>query len=209
MSPRLPPDQQAALDDGGRQTQALGASRIPSKTTTTCSPIPPAATNSQLTRRSVYRSAPGRGCVQVATRFTRVVVDCDACQMEQRISLVTLGVSDLARARSFYEAMGWGGAQQPDEEVCFFQAGGMVLGLWTALGGHGAPGIEFAQNVRAPEEVAVVLAEAEQAGGKIVRPAARAEWGGMSGAFADPDGYVWEVAHNPGWTITDDGSIRI
>src|SRR5688500_14423554 len=60
-----------------------------------------------------------------------------------------------------------------------------------------------------PEEVAVVLAEAEQAGGKIVRPAARAEWGGMSGAFADPDGYVWEVAHNPGWTITDDGSIRI
>jgi uncharacterized protein len=75
--------------------------------------------------------------------------------------------------------------------------------------GHGAPGIELAQNVRAPEEVAVLLAEAEQAGGKIVRPAARAEWGGMSGAFADPDGYVWEVAHNPGWTITDDGSIRI
>jgi uncharacterized protein len=94
-------------------------------------------------------------------------------------------------------------------EVCFFQAGGMVLGLSTALGGHGAPGIELAQNVRAPEEVAVVLAEAEQAGGKIVRPAARAEWGGMSGAFADPDGYVWEVAHNPGWTITDDGSISI
>ena len=145
----------------------------------------------------------------MATQFVRVVVDCDACQMEQRISLVTLGVTDLAWARSFYEAMGWGGAQQPDEEVCFFQAGGMVLGLWTALGGHGAPGIELAQNVRAPEEVAVVLAEAEQAGGKIVRPAARAEWGGMSGAFADPDGYVWEVAHNPGWTITDDGSIRI
>ena len=140
---------------------------------------------------------------------TQFVVDCDACQMEQRISLVTLGVTDLARARSFYEAMGWGGAQQPDEEVCFFQAGGMVLGLWTALGGHGAPGIELAQNVRAPEEVAVVLAEAEQAGGKIVRPAARAEWGGMSGAFADLDGYVWEVAHNPGWTVTDDGSIRI
>jgi catechol 2,3-dioxygenase-like lactoylglutathione lyase family enzyme len=115
--------------------------------------------------------------------------------MEQRISLVTLGVTDLRRARSFYEAMGWDGAQQPDREVCFFQAGGMVLGLWTALGGHGAPGSELAQNVRA--------------GGKIVRPAARAEWGGMSGAFADPDGYVWEVAHNPGWTITDDGSIRI
>ena len=129
--------------------------------------------------------------------------------MEQRISLVTLGVTDLPRARTFYEAMGWEGAQQPDQEVCFFQAGGMVLGLWTALGGYGAPGVELAQNVRTPEEVAVVLAEAEQAGGKIVRPAARVEWGGISGAFADPDGYVWEVAHNPGWTITDDGSIRI
>ena len=83
------------------------------------------------------------------------------------------------------------------------------LGSWTALGGHGAPGIELAQNVRSPEAVAVVLGEAEQAGGKIVRPAARTDWGGTSGAFADPNGYVWEVAHNPGWTITDDGSIRI
>jgi catechol 2,3-dioxygenase-like lactoylglutathione lyase family enzyme len=137
------------------------------------------------------------------------VLDCDAWQVEQRISLVTLGVTDLPRARSFYEAMGWAGAQQPDDEVCFFLAGGMVLGLWTALGGHGAPGVELAHNVRPPEEVAVVLAEAERAGGKIVRPAARAEWGGVSGAFADLDGYVWEVAHNPGWTITYDGSIRI
>ena len=84
---------------------------------------------------------------------TQFVVDCDACQVEQRISLVTLGVTNLARARSFYEAMGWSGAQQPDEEVCFFQAGGMVLGLWTALGGHGAPGIELAQNVRAPKRL--------------------------------------------------------
>ena len=121
--------------------------------------------------------------------------------MEQRISLVTLGVTDLARARSFYEAMGWRQAQQPDDEVCFFQAGGMVFGLWTALGGHGAPGIELAHNVRAPAEVAAVLAEAERAGGTVVRAAAHAEWGGVTGAFADPDGYVWEVAHNPGWTI--------
>jgi catechol 2,3-dioxygenase-like lactoylglutathione lyase family enzyme len=129
--------------------------------------------------------------------------------MEQRISLVTLGVTDLQRARSFYEAMGWGGGQQLDDEVCFYQAGGMVFGLWTALGGHGALGIELAYNVRAPEEVATVLAEAERAGGSIVRPSAVAEWGGTTGAFADPDGYVWEVAHNPGWTIADDGSIRI
>jgi predicted enzyme related to lactoylglutathione lyase len=129
--------------------------------------------------------------------------------MEQRISLVTLGVTDLARARSFYEAIGWTGAQQPDDEVCFFQAGGMVLGLWTALGGHGAPGIELAYNVRSPRDVAAVLAEAEQAGATVIRPAAQAEWGGMTGAFADPDGYVWEVAHNPAWTIEPDGSIRI
>ena len=81
--------------------------------------------------------------------------------MEQRISLVTLGVEDLSRARAFYEALGWAGAQQPDDEVCFFQAGGMVFGLWTALGGHGAPGIELAHNVRTPEEVDAVLAEAE------------------------------------------------
>ena len=129
--------------------------------------------------------------------------------MEQRISLVTLGVSDLARARQFYEAMGWSGGQQPDDEVCFFQAGGMVFGLWTALGGHGAPGIELAHNVRSPGEVSEVLAAAEQAGGSVVRPAGVAEWGGTTGAFADPDGYVWEVAHNPGWTINADGSITI
>ena len=122
---------------------------------------------------------------------------------------MTLGVSDLGRARRFYEAMGWSGAQQPDEEVCFFQAGGMVFGLWTALGGHGAPGIELAHNVATPEEVAAVLSEAEEAGGTIVRRSAPAEWGGTTGAFADPDGYVWEVAHNPGWTINPDGSITI
>ena len=129
--------------------------------------------------------------------------------MEQRISLVTLGVTDLVRARSFYEALGWSGAQQPDDEVCFFQAGGTVFGLWTALGGHGAPGIELAYNVRSVDEVAEVLNEAERAGGSIVRHPAVADWGGTTGAFADPDGYVWEVAHNPGWTLEPDGRIRI
>src|SRR5215469_10104742 len=129
--------------------------------------------------------------------------------MQQRISLITLGVADLGRARSFYEELGWGGAQQPDDEVCFFQAGGMVFGLWTALGGHGAPGIELAHNVRSPEDVDAVLAEAERAGGTIVRHAAAADWGGTTGAFADPDGYVWEVAHNPGWAIGNDGTITI
>jgi uncharacterized protein len=129
--------------------------------------------------------------------------------MEQRISLVTLGVSDLSRARAFYEALGWRGAQQPDDEIVFFQAGGMVFGLWTALGGHGAPGIELAHNVRSIDEVDALLSRAAQAGATIVRPAARAEWGGYTGAFADPDGYVWEVAHNPGWTLMEDGSVRL
>ncbi len=129
--------------------------------------------------------------------------------MEQRISLVTLGVADLARARAFYEALGWTGAQQPDDEVCFFQAGGMVLGLWTALGGHGAPGVELAHNVRSPQEVGEALAEAQRAGGTIIRPAAEAEWGGTSGAFTDPDGYVWEVAHNPLWHLDENGVVTI
>lgn len=78
---------------------------------------------------------------------------CEDLWVDQRISLVTLGVTDLGRARSFYEALGWRDARQPDDEVCFFQAGGMVFGLWTALGGHGAPGIELACNVRSPDEV--------------------------------------------------------
>ena len=129
--------------------------------------------------------------------------------MEQRISLVTLGVTDLARARTFYEELGWGGARQPDDEVCFFQAGGMVFGLWTALGGHGAPGIELAHNVRSPEEVSHVLDEALRAGATILRQADVAEWGGTTGAFADPDGYVWEVAYNPSWTIDDSGAVTI
>jgi catechol 2,3-dioxygenase-like lactoylglutathione lyase family enzyme len=129
--------------------------------------------------------------------------------MEQRISLITLGVNDLPRARAFYEALGWRGAQQPDDEIVFFQAGGMVFGLWTALGGHGAPGIELAHNVRSPEEVDALLAAAVEAGATLVRPAARADWGGYTGAFADPDGYVWEVAHNPDWMLAPDGSVRL
>lgn len=85
----------------------------------------------------------------------------------------------------------------------------MVFGLWTALGGHGAPGIELAYDVGDPEEVAVALAEAEPCGGTIVRPAGKADWGGTTGAFADPDGDVWDVAHKPGWTLEAGGTVRI
>ena len=129
--------------------------------------------------------------------------------MEQRISAVTLGVNNLATARDFYQALGWGGGEQPDDEVCFFQAGGMVFALWAALGGHGAPGIELAYNVHSPDEVGAMLDDAQRAGATVVRPAALAAWGGTSGAFADPDGYVWAVAHNPGWTLSEDGSVHL
>ena len=122
---------------------------------------------------------------------------------------MTLGVEDLPRARAFYEAMGWQAALAPDDEIVFFQAGSIVFGLWTKIGGHGAPGIELAHNVRSPAEVDAVLSQAEAAGGKVVRPGHKADWGGYTGAFADPDGYVWEVAHNPDWELTADGSVRL
>ena len=138
--------------------------------------------------------------------------------MEQRISLVTLGVSDLARARQFYEALGWATNAAPDDDVVFFQAGGMVLALWSReslaqdsavsdAGGWG--GITLAHNVRSPDEVDAVLAEAERAGATVARPGAETFWGGYSGVFVDPEGHPWEVAHNPGWTIAGDGSIRL
>jgi uncharacterized protein len=136
--------------------------------------------------------------------------------MEQRLSLVTLGVADLGRARAFYEGLGWKTRAEPDDDVVFFQAGGTVVALWsreslaedTAVddsGGWG--GITLAYNTRSPDEVDAVLAEANRAGATIARPAAATFWGGYSGVFLDPDGHAWEVAHNPHWTIADDGSV--
>jgi uncharacterized protein len=138
--------------------------------------------------------------------------------MDQRISLITLGVADVARARAFYEALGWRRGGPDLEEVAFFQCGGMVLGLWsrTALaadsmredrGGWG--GVTLAHNVRSPEEVDAVIAEAVAAGATIGRLGAPTDWGGYSGVFHDPDGHPWEVAHNPGWPLADDGSVRL
>ncbi|MCB0962734.1 MAG: VOC family protein [Acidimicrobiales bacterium] len=138
--------------------------------------------------------------------------------MEPRLSLVTLGVGDLARSIAFYEALGFTDAST-DESVAFLQAGGMVLGLWDRAslaedsgvdddhGGWG--GVTLAHNTRTPEEVDAVLAEAEAAGATILRPAEQAFWGGYSGLFADPDGHRWEVAHNPYWKIGDDGAIEL
>jgi catechol 2,3-dioxygenase-like lactoylglutathione lyase family enzyme len=138
--------------------------------------------------------------------------------MEQRVSLITLGVADSGRARRFYEALGWSG-ESPDGDVVFFQAGGMIVALWSRsklaadsgvvddAGGWG--GVTLAYNVRSPDEVDAVLAEAEAAGATIARRGEPAFWGGYTGVFVDPDGHPWEVAHNPGWVIGDDGSVRL
>ncbi|HTU30715.1 MAG TPA: VOC family protein [Solirubrobacteraceae bacterium] len=136
--------------------------------------------------------------------------------MEQRISLVTLGVRDLARARAFYEALGWRG--QEIEETVFFQAGGMAVVLWSraklaADSGVADPvtdgfdGIVLAQNLRSEREVDELIASAEAAGAEITRPAAPTFYGGYAAVFRDPDGHAWEVAYNPGFTLTDDGSL--
>jgi predicted lactoylglutathione lyase len=136
--------------------------------------------------------------------------------VEQRVSLATLGVRDLKRARAFYEALGWTTRAAADDDVVFFQAGGMIVALWDRArlaedsgvddrGGWG--GVTLAHNVRSPEEVDRVIAEAEAAGGEIPRHGAGTFWGGYSGVFVDPDGHPWEVAHNPGWRLAEDGSV--
>lgn len=133
--------------------------------------------------------------------------------MEQRLSLVTLGVHDLDRARAFYDALGWQPAASP-EEVVFYQLGGVVLALWerTALeadsgvtDGGGWGGVTLAHNVGSREDVDGVLAQARAAGGTVAREGAATFWGGYSGVFIDPEGHPWEVAHNPYWQITEDG----
>jgi uncharacterized protein len=138
--------------------------------------------------------------------------------MEQRLSLITLGVSDLARSRAFYEALGWKTGAAPADDVVFFQAGGTIVALWdrarlaedsavTDSGGWG--GVTPAYNTRSAEEVDTVIEEARAAGATIGREPAETFWGGYSGVFIDPDGHPWEVAHNPHWTIAEDGSVTL
>ena len=134
--------------------------------------------------------------------------------MDQRVSLITLGVSDLARSRAFYEALGWKSNSDPELGVVFFQTGGFVFALWSRdslaedsgvpdSGGWG--GVTLAYNVNAPAEADAVIEEARRAGARIAREPGETFWGGYSGVFVDPDGHPWEVAHNPRWTVTDDG----
>jgi predicted lactoylglutathione lyase len=138
--------------------------------------------------------------------------------VEQRLSLITLGVADLGRASAFYEALGWRTGAAPADDVVFFQSGGMIVALWGRdqlaedsgvedSGGWG--GVTLAHNVRSPQEVDAVIAEAERAGARIARPGGKTFWGGYSGVFVDPDGHPWEVAHNPHWTVAEDGSVRL
>ncbi len=140
--------------------------------------------------------------------------------MDQRISMISLGVNNLQQSRQFYEkGLGWQPSSDSNESIVFFQLGGMVLGLYSRKSlaedarlennGTGFGGIALAYNVRQKEDVDLVLKEAKQAGAKILKPAEEAFWGGYSGYFADLDGHPWEVAWNPFWTIADDGSIKL
>ncbi|MGH9134352.1 MAG: VOC family protein [Ilumatobacteraceae bacterium] len=138
--------------------------------------------------------------------------------MEQRVSLITLGVEDIARSRAFYEALGWHG-QEVDATV-FFQAGGLAVVLWgrdklAADAGIEDAGIErfggtaLAHNVRDKAEVDEILAAAVRAGAVVTSPARETSYGGYAGYFADPDGHLWEVAHNPGFTLDADGTLQL
>ncbi|HYD99633.1 MAG TPA: VOC family protein [Alphaproteobacteria bacterium] len=141
--------------------------------------------------------------------------------MEQRLSLITLGVADLARSRRFYESgLGWTPSAASQDDVVFFQLGGIALSLYprpllaedARLADAGpAPfgGIALAYNARTKAEVDAVLAKAVAAGAALLKPAQDAFWGGYSGYFADPDGHPWEVAWNPGFPIAEDGSVRL
>jgi hypothetical protein len=124
--------------------------------------------------------------------------------VDQRLSLVTLGVRDLERARRFYEGLGWASGAAPADDVVFFQAGCMIV---EDSGGWG--GVTLAYNARSPAEVDSVLAEAEAAGATIPRRGAETFWGGYSGVFVDPEGHPWEVAHNPHWTLREDGAVSL
>ena len=138
--------------------------------------------------------------------------------MEQRVSVITLGVADVNRAATFYRALGWQPVADDNDDVFFFQAGGLVFVLWgrdqlaedsTVQDSGGWGGVTLSHNVRSPGDVDTVIDEARRAGATIGREPATTFWGGYSGVFIDPDGHPWEVAHNPGWTIAADGAVQL
>lgn len=139
--------------------------------------------------------------------------------MEPRLSFVTLGVADMARARAFYEALGFAASSASNPNVTFFAAGGVVLALFgrealaedaqVGAAGNGFSGVALAHNVARETDVARVLGEAERAGATILKPSQKAFWGGTSGYFADPDGHLWEVAHNPNFPLDAEGRVTL
>lgn len=139
--------------------------------------------------------------------------------MQPRVTLITLGVADMAQSRQFYEALGFKASRESNDGVTFFDAGGVVLGLFgraaLAEDAHvpdrasGFPGVALAHNVSSDAEVDVVLAEAVAAGAKLLKPGQKVFWGGYSGYFSDPDGHLWEVAHNPFWPLDASGRIAL
>jgi predicted lactoylglutathione lyase len=138
--------------------------------------------------------------------------------LDQRVSLITLGVADVERSRAFYGALGWSEDGDPSMNVAFFQAGCMVVALWDraslasdsgVVDGGGWGGVTLAYNVSSDAEVDSVIEQARAAGAAIARAGAATFWGGYSGVFVDPDGHPWEVAHNPGWTVGPDGAVTL
>jgi uncharacterized protein len=138
--------------------------------------------------------------------------------MRQRVSLITLGVRDLARARRFYEALGWETGAEPGDDIVFFQAGDMIVALWDRAelaedsrveDGGGWGGVTLALCVASPAEVDAVTEQARAAGATIRREPAQTFWGGYSAIFVDPEGHPWEVAHNPRWALTPEGGVRL
>ena len=140
--------------------------------------------------------------------------------MPAHISLITLGVADVAKSTAFYEQLGFVRSKKASQEsVSFFQAGPLVLALWArdaqrddaeaAAVWTGNGGIVVAQNVASEDAVDVMMARAEASGARVLKPAAKTFWGGYNGYFADPDGHVWEVASNPFWELDEDGRVRL
>jgi uncharacterized protein len=139
--------------------------------------------------------------------------------MKPKLTLVTLGVADMKRARAFYEALDFKASKASNESVTFFDAGGVVLGLFgraslaeDALVADSEPGfseVSLAHNVASEAEVDAVLAEAVKVGARLLKPGQRVFWGGYSGYFADPDGHLWEVAHNPYFPFNANGHLNL
>jgi uncharacterized protein len=141
--------------------------------------------------------------------------------MDKRVSVITLGVADVARAQAFYEALGWrldDGVDDENDQIAFFQAGCSIVSLWDRRQLAADSGVEdkgswagatLGYNVGSPAEVDAVMAEARAAGAAVTREAGKTFWGGYSGVFVDPDGHPWEVAHNPAWTLRGDGSVSL